>query len=79
MLLLDRPLSQRGNIIETVVQAIILEGLVLEVLFVITAISLTMRYAIVRNDRIEIINFSLLISLLLLRHSISQFSSQPRN
>ena len=35
-------LSQRGNEIETVVQAITLEGLVLEVLFVITAISLAM-------------------------------------
>ena len=42
MLLLGRPLSQRGNEIEIVVQAITLEGLVLEVLFVITAISLTM-------------------------------------
>ena len=42
MLLLDRPLSQRGKEIETVVQAITLEGLVLDVLFVITAISLTM-------------------------------------
>ena len=30
---------------------------------------------IVRNERIEIINFSLLIPLLLLRHLISQFSS----
>ena len=38
--LIDRPLSQRSNEIETVVQAITLEGLVLEVLFVITAISL---------------------------------------
>ena len=35
VLLLDRPLSQRGNEIEPVVQAITLEGLVLEVLFVI--------------------------------------------
>ena len=42
MFLLDRPLSQRGNKIEIVVQVITLEGLVLEVLFVITAISLTM-------------------------------------
>ena len=42
VLLLDRPLSQRGNEIETVVQAIPLEGPVLEVLFVITAISLAM-------------------------------------
>ena len=42
VLLLDRPLSQRGNKIETVVQTITLEGLVLEVLFVITAISLVM-------------------------------------
>ena len=42
MLLLDRPLSQRGNEIETVVQVITLEGQVLEVLFVITAITLAM-------------------------------------
>ena len=41
-LLLDRPLSQRGNEIETVVQAITLEGLILEVLFVITVISMAM-------------------------------------
>ena len=40
--LVDRPLSQRGNKIETMVQAVTLEGLVLEVLFVITAISLAM-------------------------------------
>ena len=33
VLLLDRPLSQRGNKIETMVQTITLEGLVLEVLF----------------------------------------------
>ena len=42
VLLLDKPLSQRGNEIETVVQAITLEGLVLEVLFVIIGISLAM-------------------------------------
>ena len=42
VLLLDRPSSQRGNGIEIVVQAITLEGLVLEVLFVITAINLAM-------------------------------------
>ena len=42
VLLLDKPLSQRGNEIETVVQAITLEGLVLEVLFVITVIGLVM-------------------------------------
>ena len=42
VLLLDRPLSQRGNEMKTLVQAITLEGLVLEVLFVITAISLAM-------------------------------------
>ena len=40
--LVDRPLSQRGNKIETVVQAVKLEGMVLEVLFVITTISLAM-------------------------------------
>ena len=42
VLLLDRPLSHRGNEIETLVQAITLEGLVLEVLFVITSINLAM-------------------------------------
>ena len=42
VLLLDRLLSQRGNEIEIVVQAVTLEGLVLEVLFVITTISLVM-------------------------------------
>ena len=42
VLLLDKPLSQSGNEIETVVQAITLEGLVLEVLFVIIAICLAM-------------------------------------
>ena len=40
VLVLDRPLSQRDNEIEIVVQVVTLEGLVLEVLFVITAISL---------------------------------------
>ena len=38
-----------------------LEGLVLEVLFVIIAISMAIWYEIVRNDRLEIRNFSLLI------------------
>ena len=42
VLLLDKPSSQKGNEIETVVQAITLEGLVLEVLFVITVIGLVM-------------------------------------